>query len=221
MQDWTELPSPPSPTGINKFPLEESDVILFRKHLPNSALICSEHQHFPGLIESHLRALFPYYIRYYLYHDMTLTVLGRWKQIARGTASQDSSYTHTIAVTVGTTTTDSVNVTFATTLGVECAPVKIEERLSTTVGRSVAFNSSATITNTFMLAPKSEGYVSAVWWQKLVTYRIEGTFAHKIRPGFHLFSELEFECSTSPFASEIIDRKNEFVETKFSANSKS
>ena len=186
------LAPPPSPAGINQFPTAPPKQLLGKSVLPNQ-----ETENYNAVIGKTRT----------VQEDQVLSVYGQWVIVVQATAAPDTPFSQTVATTTGTSTTKSTTKQFGASLGAAADLVSIGASLSITTSISVSFSKSETTTRVFNATPQS-GQATISWWQKVITYEIEGTTKHYLG---------DMEINDTPFNNTMVNHMPTYVSTQYPA----
>jgi hypothetical protein len=145
-QNWVDLPQPPAPTGIDKFPSAPEACIVATKSLPNRQV---------GSL---------------LYGNQSISVIGYYQRLLYGTVTPGMALKETISVTQGASSTESFSATLGVSMGISIEGLAdLSTTMSTTFGQSITLSQSETISHEFTISSNS-GELSGVWWQAIYEY---------------------------------------------------
>lgn len=150
MSTWTAITPPPKPTALNIFPDAPAKQQVLSVSLPDQITL-----------------------NHGLFASLTLTVQAQWQKILEGTSQPASAFQQSQSVTMGTSVSDSDTSKFSAGLGCKDDLFSVSASLSTSVEKKVSFSTSVTEEITFNISNSSVP-VSAVWWQLVYYYELNG-----------------------------------------------
>ena len=154
---WPNIPSPPSPTGINQFPNAPSSVVVYNQSIPNQDAILK-------------------------YTNLNLKIEAQWKLVVSATATPATPFSQSVSVTTGSSSTKTNTQEFSGSFGLISDFFSIGAKVSDTISESVTISVSDTVSEDFGISPKNET-VTACWWQLYIKYTITGEYSIPGIPG--------------------------------------
>jgi hypothetical protein len=150
-QNWVDLPQPPAPTGIDKFPSPPEARIVAIKSLPDSSF---------GMFN---------------YTNQSISVIGYYQILLYGTVTPEMPLKESISVTQGASSTESFSTTLGLSMGIDIEGLGgLSTTMSATFGQSITLSQSETISHEFTISSTS-GELSGVWWQATYQYCFTST----------------------------------------------
>jgi hypothetical protein len=200
---WTDVPNPPSPTGINQFPVNPPPFVCWKGPLPDIKPDLPKWAQDNTII--------------YWYTDQELTVTGQYVPIVEVTASPSSPYSKELSITTGVSTTIETTKEFSASLGVSNDLLSVGVSINKTVSYSTTWSSETSVTDTFNLAP-TETTVSAVWWQLVYYYSVVGTkqqISYYVMPGIQTTPGSWIRHTPQSFTDSMMSRVERFEECEY------
>lgn len=194
MSNWNPILQPPAPTQINQFPDVPLPVQVSQTNLKDQKKVINMGA---GMIYTKE------------FKDQVLTITCQWKKIVSATVTPETPFSQTVSVTTGTSTTDTTTQSFSESLGVGGKLASISASMTETFSHSITLSKSKTVSRDFQIK-STAGSVSAIWWQKVYTYTINGTIIRSI---------FGSKGVSEPFTTKMEASESTFVSTQYPIDS--